>query len=141
MDPVIFQMPVRKYFRSRRFKNFVKEYGSCQTILDVGGAHYLWPQIGRNDGITILNVDFAETPPGYNYVLGSGCEVPFKDQSFDLAFSNSAIEHVGSEANQFKFAGEMLRVGKRIYCQTPSASFPSILICPPFFCTGFLSHG
>lgn len=124
MDPVDFQMPLRKFFRSRRFKNFVKEYKSCQTILDVGGAHYMWPQIGRVEGVTIINVDFAETPAGYTYVLGSGCQLPFADKSFDLAFSNSAIEHVGSEQNQFKFAGEMLRVGRRIYCQTPSRLFP-----------------
>jgi hypothetical protein len=124
MDPIAFQMPLRRYFRKRRFKNFVSDYESCQTILDVGGAHYTWPIIGRCDGVTILNIEVPEDTGGFKYVLGSGCELPYQDKSFDLAFSNSAIEHVGSEKNQFRFAREMMRVGKKIYCQTPSRFFP-----------------
>lgn len=50
--------------------------------------------------------------------------MPFADKSFDLAFSNSVIEHVGSEENQFRFAREMMRVEKRVCCQTPSRLFP-----------------
>lgn len=124
MDPIDFQMPLRNFFRRRRFKNFLSEYQSCKTILDVGGAHYTWPMIRRSHGITILNIELPEDTGGFDYVLASGCELPFEDKSFDLAFSNSAIEHVGSEKNQYKFAGEMMRVGKRIYCQTPSRLFP-----------------
>jgi hypothetical protein len=124
MEPTDFQMPVRKFFRSRRFKNFVSEYKDCATILDVGGEHHLWSIIGRTEGLTFLNPNLPRETKGYVYVQGSGCELPFRDKSFDLAFSNSAIEHVGSEENQYKFAREMMRVGKRIYCQTPSRLFP-----------------
>jgi ubiquinone/menaquinone biosynthesis C-methylase UbiE len=124
MEPIDFQMPVRKYFRKRRFKNFASDYESCKTILDVGGQHYTWPIIGRTEGVTILNIVLPEDKGGFNYVLGSGCELPYQDKSFDLAFSNSAIEHVGSKENQFKFASEMMRVGKKVYCQTPSRLFP-----------------
>lgn len=124
MDPVQLQLPLRRYFRKRRFKDFVKDYASCQTILDVGGAYDMWPMVGRSDGIVILNVEKPQDTGGFAFVLGSGCELPFAEKSFDLAFSNSAIEHVGSEENQFKFASEMLRVGKRVYCQTPSRLFP-----------------
>jgi hypothetical protein len=124
MDPIAFQMPLRKFFRKRRFRNFVKEYERCQTILDVGGAYDMWPFVGRREGVIILNIELPEQTGGFSYVQGSGCALPFADQSFDLAFSNSAIEHVGSEENQFKFASEMMRVGKRVYCQTPSRVFP-----------------
>src|SRR5438270_4671199 len=124
MEPIDFQMPVRKFFRKRRFKNFVSQYQDCKTILDVDGEHYTWPIIGRTDGITILNIRLPKATDGFLYVQGSGCELPFRDKSFDLAFSNSAIEHVGSEENQYKFAREMMRVGKRSYCQTPSRFFP-----------------
>lgn len=117
-------MPLRRYFRRRRFKNFVSDYHSCRTILDVGGEHYTWPIIGRCDGVTLLNITSPEDTGGFTYVVGSGCELPFADQSFDLAFSNSAIEHVGTRDNQFAFAREMMRVGKRVYCQTPSRLFP-----------------
>jgi SAM-dependent methyltransferase len=124
MDPISFQMPLRIYFRRQRFKNFVSDYQSSGTILDVGGAHYTWDIIGRSEGITILNIELPQDMGEFKYILGSGCELPFQDKAFDLAFSNSAIEHVGSVENQFKFAKEMMRVGKRVYCQTPSRLFP-----------------
>ena len=84
----------------------------------------MWPMVGRSDGVVILNIRRPTDTRGFQFVLGSGCELPFAEKSFDLAFSNSAIEHVGSEENQFKFASEMMRVGKKIYCQTPSRLFP-----------------
>lgn len=124
MEPIEFQMPLRKFFRKRRFRDFQSRYGSCRTILDIGGEHYTWEIIGRKAGLTLLNVRLPENTGGYCYVAGSGCELPFPDHSFDLAFSNSVIEHVGDEAAQFRFAREMMRVGRRIYCQTPSRIFP-----------------
>lgn len=124
MDPIDFQKPLRRYFQKRRFKNFVSDYQSCKTILDVGGGYYTWEILGRSSGVTILNIRATKDTGGFTHVQGSGCDIPFPDKSFDLAFSNAAIEHVGSEENQFKFASEMMRVGKRIYCQTPSRLFP-----------------
>src|SRR5229473_8151926 len=124
MDPLKLHMPLRRFFRRRRFKTFLEDYQSCQTILDVGGEHPTWLLIGRRHGITLLNLSAPENCNGFAYVLASGCELPFPDKSFDLAFSNSVIEHVGTEENQFRFAREMMRVGKQIYCQTPSRLFP-----------------
>jgi len=110
MDPVIsLQTPLRNFFRRRRFKNFSSDYSNIGTILDVGGEHEMWSLIGRSEGITLLNIRVPKETGGFHYVEGSGCELPFADKSFDLAFSNSAIEHVGSQENQFKFAAEMLR--------------------------------
>lgn len=124
MDPIKLQKPIRAYFQKKRFKNFISDYASCKTILDVGGGRQTWNVLGRSSGVTILNILPPEDTDGFTYVQASACDIPFPDKSFDLAFSNSAIEHVGSEENQFKFAREMMRVGKRIYCQTPSRLFP-----------------
>ena len=58
----------------------------------------------------------------------------YKDKSFDLVFSNSCIEHVGSFDDQKKMADEMLRVGRHCYLQTPNRYFfmePHFLF--PFF--------
>ncbi|MGB3300805.1 MAG: methyltransferase domain-containing protein, partial [Phormidesmis sp.] len=60
----------------------------------------------------------------YEVVIGNGCNIPFCDDSFDLAFSNSVIEHVGDEASTLKFAQECERVGRHVYIQTPNHWFP-----------------
>src|SRR5215471_472221 len=116
MDPIIrFQMPVRRFFRRRRFKKFLPDYAAYGTILDVGGDHSIWNIVERTDGITLLNLFIPEDDGGFLYVVGSGMALPYQDLSFDLVFSNSVIEHVGSVEDQFKFASEMLRVGKKVY--------------------------
>jgi SAM-dependent methyltransferase len=56
--------------------------------------------------------------------LADARQIPFSDQSFDLVFSNSVIEHVGHESDQFHFVQECERVGKEIYIQTPNRWFP-----------------
>ncbi len=74
----------------------------------------------------IFNLNIWATPErdGIPYAVADGCELPLRGQSIDLAFSNSVVEHLGSFENQSRFAAEMLCVGKRVYCQTPSRSFP-----------------
>jgi ubiquinone/menaquinone biosynthesis C-methylase UbiE len=49
--------------------------------------------------------------------------LPFRDRSFDIVFSNSVIEHVGSPADQEAFAKEIARVGRSYFVQTPNRSF------------------
>jgi len=123
-NPYYFARPMRRFFRKRRFRGFKERYATCQTIADIGGDASIWGLIGRTEGVFIINV-WAPNERGYlPYVLGDGCGLPFGDRSVDLAFSNSAIEHVGDFAHQSRFAQEMLRVGKKVYCQTPCRLFP-----------------
>jgi hypothetical protein len=124
MNPYEFQAPLRRFFRRRRFRGFLNKYAGCRTIADVGGDHNLWKIIGRTEGIIVVNLWVPDEHDGVMYILGDGCRLPFGDKSIDLAFSNSAIEHVGSFENQRRFAAELMRVGKRVYCQTPCRSFP-----------------
>ena len=124
MRPAEFQKPIVSFFRGRRFRDFNAEYGDCRSIVDFGGEHNLWQVIGLRDGLTFINIFAPKEHHGYRYIIASGFAAPFADKSVDLAFSNSVIEHVGSEANQFAFASEMMRVGRRVYCQTPSRLFP-----------------
>jgi hypothetical protein len=125
MNPYYFQAPLRRFFRRRRFRGFLEQYGACRTIVDVGGDHNLWMEIiGRTQGVVAVNLSLPGDYGSFPYIVGDGCQMPFADKSVDLAFSNSAIEHVGSYQNQCKLAAELVRVGKKVYCQTPCRLFP-----------------
>jgi hypothetical protein len=116
--------PIRSYFRKRRFAGFRDRLRDCRTVIDVGGDHSISTLIGRKEGITVINIEAPADRGGFSYLIADGCDLPFDDHSVDLAFSNSAIEHVGSFENQQRFAAELLRVGKAVYCQTPCRMFP-----------------
>lgn len=112
------------YFRPRRFAKFRREFANCASIADFGGRAAMWAGIDLQSRIVLINID--EYPAnGYEKVIASGCDCPLRDNTFDLAFSNSAIEHLGTEEAQFRFANEMRRVGRRIFCQTPYYWFPA----------------
>ncbi len=114
------------YFRRKRGRWFTSEFRDCRTVIDLGGTAEMWNGSGLGKHITLLNVDESpkNLPPGFTYIRGDGRDTRFADAAFDLAFSNSAIEHVGDFDDQRRFANEMLRVGRRVYCQTPNKWFP-----------------
>nr|WP_196220727.1 methyltransferase domain-containing protein [Roseibium hamelinense] len=59
------------------------------------------------------------------YLQGNACDLSdFEDKAFEVAFSNSVIEHVGSWANMQRFANETARVAKSYFVQTPNFWFP-----------------
>ncbi len=96
------------------------------TVLDVGGTPYNWEQIGARFPVTLLNSEPLEADglgAHYTLVQGSGTRLDFPDRSFDIAFSNSVIEHVGSLDAQRAFAKELRRVGRQLLVQTPARSF------------------
>src|SRR5258707_7773264 len=124
MHRIDFQMPVRKYFRKRRLKNFIPDYQSCRTILDVGGAHYTWDIIGRSEGVAIINIELPEDTGGFKDILGARCDMPFSHGSLHLAFFKSATSHVSHEEKPFQFAPAMKQVGKLSSCPTPARPFP-----------------
>jgi len=125
MNPYYFQTPWRRFFRSRRFRGFLERYAACKTIVDMGGDPNLWTEIlGRTQGVVVVNLSLTGDYNRLRYIIGDGCRMPFSDKSVDLAFSNSAIEHVGSFGEQSRFAAEMIRIGKTLYCQTPCRLFP-----------------
>jgi methyltransferase family protein len=114
------------YFRRKRLQWLATEFRDCRTVLDLGGRVEMWSGIHFAERTTILNVEPSpeNLPPGFTYIHGDGRSTGLQDQAFDLAFSNSAIEHVGSFDDQRRLANEMLRIGRRIYCQTPNKWFP-----------------
>jgi SAM-dependent methyltransferase len=133
---------IQPHFRSQRTRLFLDllRPGEATRILDVGGNIFDWTHIPITSPITILNVacyDAAnECPARFKFVLGSGCELPFADVSFDIVYSNSVIEHVGPWEAQQRFAREALRVGRRVFIQTPNRWFH----VEPHYLTLFLHY-
>ena len=116
-------------FRRRRQRWFQRTcpLDPADRILDVGGYPWFWRESALRNPITLLNLAFpaglAESSPDYAMVVGDGCALPYADNSFDLVFSNSVIEHVGSWSRQQAFASEVRRVGGRLWVQTPAYGF------------------
>jgi hypothetical protein len=95
-------------------------------ILDVGGSPSIWKFLTVRPRLTILNFPSAleRDPESISCVGGDGLMLPFKKNAFDIVFSNSVIEHVGTRADQEKFAQEISRVGRCYWVQTPNRGFP-----------------
>jgi hypothetical protein len=114
---------VSKRYRKDRIARF-KAFCRSGTVVDFGGTGWIWDQIGDGYDVTLLN-NFVETEAGkHQMICGDGCHAPFASKSYDMAFSNSVIEHVGNWDAQKRFANEMQRVGRTIFCQTPNRWFP-----------------
>ncbi|MDP9231482.1 MAG: class I SAM-dependent methyltransferase, partial [Actinomycetota bacterium] len=109
--------------RRRKLALFLSELrpGPETTIVDVGvgdtgfdtepgvalshnffEAMYPWP-----DRITAVSdvplPNFAQEFPEIAPVTASGTNLPFEDDSFDIAFSNAVVEHVGGQEEQRRF--------------------------------------
>ena len=119
-------------FRSKRlnlFKGFVANLPKPVKILDIGGTPDFWKNAGLNAAdveITLLNLTLVETDlPNVVSIAGDATDLSaFAHKSFDIAFSNSVIEHLFSFQNQQKMASEALRVSKHHFIQTPNFWFP-----------------
>lgn len=99
-------------------------------ILDIGGTAEYWRQRGwaglDGVGITVVNLD-VEPSEQKNISVRAGNATDlreFPDQSFDIAYSNSVIEHLSSIQNQEAMAREVRRVAKCYWVQTPNFWFP-----------------
>jgi hypothetical protein len=96
------------------------------SILDLGGTAFNWLLIGYKHKVTLLNLTTPNQLTEANnisFVIGDATDLQYKNGEYDICFSNSVIEHVGSIEKQKMFAYEACRVGKRIWIQTPAKSF------------------
>lgn len=118
--------------RRKRFAFFLELMASVPRpirVLDVGGTPLFWEMMGCPEGeveITLLNVAPTGTAPeGIRVVEGDARDMAqFAAAEFDVVFSNSVIEHVGSSQEQQRMAEEVQRVGRRYFVQTPDRYCP-----------------
>ncbi len=118
-------------FRRRRMRAFAQTFdpSASTRVLDVGGTPYNWQLRGSSARVTLLNLKIPEgadaLPPQWVAVVGDATRLEFEDGSFDVGFSNSVIEHLGSWERQSAFAAEIRRVARGLWVQTPARSFPA----------------
>ncbi|MES2730378.1 MAG: class I SAM-dependent methyltransferase [Bacteroidota bacterium] len=120
-------------FRRKRFEFFeekIKNLPRPIKILDIGGKVIFWKNVNYHDNkdfdITVLNLDVSEEGcSNIHIVSGNACDLnDYKDNEFDLAHSNSVIEHLFNKENQIKMANEVMRVSRKYFVQTPNLYFP-----------------
>jgi hypothetical protein len=119
--------------RNKRMSIFTDLMGikGGENIIDLGGSPTFWEACPIPLKITIINLPGSVPPvPEQSihemlFVEGDACNVEmYGDASFDIAFSNSVIEHVGDQEKQAQMAAEVHRLAPRYWVQTPSIWFP-----------------
>jgi hypothetical protein len=126
------QAALARKMRKKRialFESLIAPLPGPLRILDVGGEQRFWEIVGLvNADASILLYNLAPnevTYPTLTSMVGNACDMSaFRDNQFQIVFSNSVIEHVGTFAHQRQMAAEIQRVGERYYVQTPSRFFP-----------------
>ena len=112
--------------------------GSClnltrrqkKKIIDLGGEPEFWKKSNIEMEVHCVNLDKLEFIQDEYLVkiktsAGDCCDLfDEKDNSYDIVFSNSVIEHVGDLQKQKQFARNALRLGQKLWIQTPAKYFP-----------------
>lgn len=125
--------------RSKRldlFRSLLSMLPTPIKLLDVGGRAAFWKSTGVLNTaafdveITLLNTSESEIGkddyhPQLKHFVGDARDMrEFSLKEFDIVFSNSVIEHVGTYSDQSRMAAEVQRVGKKYFIQTPNFYFP-----------------
>ncbi|MHC4080802.1 MAG: methyltransferase domain-containing protein [Planctomycetota bacterium] len=116
--------------RFRWFEQLTEPLPKPIRIIDLGGRNEFWEQhgwAGRGDfQITLVNI--MAQPRRHENIeprVGNAVDLSeFPDNGFDVAFSNSVIEHLATRPRQAAMAGEMRRVARAYWVQTPNYWFP-----------------
>ena len=127
-------------FRRRRVETLnamiaeVKARQPTCKVIDFGGTRnfwHTWREHIQLDGVQVDCVNMDEhhaSDSGYdkiNFIKGDARSLPqIADKAYDIAFSNSVIEHVGGWTDMVNMANEVRRVSHRYAIQTPYYWFP-----------------
>ncbi len=123
---------LRKHFRRVRYQRLVDLLGLYSTdyfVLDFGGgrASFFAEQFPRPERIVLLDINYQfalqakHHCPGIHIVVGDGERLPLADRSVGATVCNSVIEHI---SHPDKLAGEIRRVSRAYFVQTPAGTFP-----------------
>ncbi len=123
--------------RTKMYNLFFAEFGEAQSILDVGvtsesvapEANFLEQFFPDKTKITAVGLEDAshleKHYPGLRFVRVADDErLPFRDNEFDVVFSNAVIEHIVEPEKRIRFLKELTRVARSLFLTTPNKYFP-----------------
>ena len=118
--------PVARRSRERRAELFRRLMAPADgdRVVDVGcGEAGL---AAHAPDLDVTGVDLADRPgyPGRRFVRADARRLPFGENEFAIAHSNSLIEHVVDPHDRARVAAEIRRVAARYFVQTPNRWFP-----------------
>ncbi|MGK2954747.1 MAG: class I SAM-dependent methyltransferase [Solirubrobacterales bacterium] len=114
--------------RDRRYERFLRTIRPKpdERLVDIGCGSS-WSLAELDPTARVTGVDLAYRG-GFGaahqaFVAADACDLPFATDSFDIAYSNSLVEHIGADRRR-RFADELRRVAGRYWVQTPNRWFP-----------------
>ena len=130
-----FIYPAMGHFRRNCGQFLRHQFPAIKTmnVCEVSGSIHCRQSAGLRlapERLTILNIDeyMAGALPGspaqaHEIVIFDGKTIPFANQHFYLLLCNSVIEY-GPVEQRAALARELIRVARRVFCQTPAYAFP-----------------
>lgn len=96
---------------------------AAEKILDIGCGRGGLAALDATANVTGIDSTDQPSYPGRRFIRGDARDLPFEDDEFDVAYSNSLIEHL-DPGDRPGFAAEVRRVAGRYWVQTPNHYFP-----------------
>lgn len=124
----------REKSRDKKYRLFIEQLQpkSQDAILNVGAGNglFLESMYHHREKIIALDIDpimlsdLKRKYPEVQCIVADAKQLPFRDKSVKISFSNAVIEHVGSNGEQQKFANEIRRISQKFYVTVPNKYFP-----------------
>lgn len=127
--------------RERRWQRLLATFPDLPSlrVIDIGGTQGFWTRHEEHPAdVTLVNLRPQKSagPDWLHSIVADACSLPPDLGGFDLALSNSVIEHVGGHWRRKLFAEEIRGVAPRYWVQTPYRYFP----IEPHFVFPFFQH-
>ena len=124
--------------RQRILGDFVRELNPTPEtrIIDIGASgvetreanvlekFYPWPHNITAAIVGDTSEFLRAHPQGDAVQIVPGERLPFPDKSFDIAYSNAVLEHVGGREQRRAFIAEAARVARAVFIVLPNGWFP-----------------
>jgi SAM-dependent methyltransferase len=108
--------------RAQLYRELIQPRGD-ESVLDVGCGELGLAAFEPPEQITGTDIVDRPAYAGARFVLADATDLPFADGEFDVAYSNSLLEHL-EPAVRPRFAAELRRTAGRYFVQTPNYFFP-----------------